>query len=98
MSNRINYTSYEFNELKSPDNKTYGFVIYDDYEYQVAMHIEKENLEKLENIICEIHQNIPIDCSLFNDMQEKGAYIDNQWYDGNEIKKIVNNLRKENKL
>jgi hypothetical protein len=95
--NRVYITTYKFTELKS-DVITYGMILYDDYEYQVIMNLELNELKTTENILQSIFENISIESDLFSRIIQKGSYIDTIWVSPKEMKEHIKNLQKKRLL
>ena len=94
MSNRIHLTRTKFTNLTG-GNETFGYRLYDDYatvyenifdsESDLAVDVNEENFWK----VLDNHDEFA-DVDAFG----TGMFFDGDWYDGEEIKEIANEVER----
>lgn len=92
MSNRVTITRTEFKNIKGGESSL-GYRIYDEYgqEYNNCVDekdIDLDDLLFLELVVMETVGDVGSAMLMFIRDEEKGIYIDDTWYDHDEIKHI----------
>ena len=93
MSNRVTLTATQFKNVKSDDEPTYGYRMYDDAGQAYCNIFTKEDVQKDDlDFLKLVWENAGSDeGSMFDFMRqyEKGIFINGSWYDWDEVKDIL---------
>lgn len=99
MSNRLNIDGIEFHNPKT-DITEFGVKVYDDYAHSYIdswEDIPENDLEILERLWTKESNQIIEDAIDFIIEMSKGCYINDQWYEWDEIKHIFEKKRHNEK-
>lgn len=88
MSNRLTIEPTEFKDVRS-GNITYGVRVYDDYDQKYDNNWESIPDDDMEVLSKTLNSDGMSDFFELVKAEEKGLYIGDQWYDFEEIQKIL---------
>lgn len=88
MSNRLTIEPTEFKDVRS-GNITYGVRVYDDYDQKYDNNWESIPDDDMEILAKTLNSDGMSDFFELVKAEEKGLYIGDQWYDFEEIQKIL---------
>jgi len=97
MANIIYLDTYEFVPTNNT-KKLYGFIMYDNYEYQVDTTLSKEEAyeQDILTLLTTVYNNISLESEIFNAIIDFGCMINGQFYDSEELKPIIEKIKKNN--
>jgi len=99
MANRVHLETYKFVPLDEQKSETFGYVIYDDYEYQVGMYLEEEEIKDtdIKKLLTTVYNNISLESEIFEVIATKGCLVNSTFYDSDELEPIIKEILEENK-